>query len=566
MASVRSLLQRLHELRNTFGPDCAAEKCRLLDQLAGMHIATLAGLQQLHSTLLFLRAFPDNAEILQRAAHALDIFHQRVDVLPKARRETLDDSGIAGTKIHYAYSLDVARWLVRHYPGRVAIDWDEFEKTQVLDEILSLMLAPAEDPAFSEGDYSTQAWLDIARRDCSGTDYDWLIRQIQSEPRLRAAGKDLFDDADLPVIWQLADESGSVTRNRLALTPVAFRKSMRRLPAHPARLIARPLPGIRRLSSKEGRRVIDVAQAALVARHREVFSMNVGNPEDVWLAPLGEGADLAVFGVAPFERPVLEGNYGYLLLSNGMPIGYGGVSPLFDQGNTGINIFDAYRGSEAAYLFAQTLRAFRTMFGCVHFIANPYQFGAGNAEAIGSGAFWFYYRFGFRPVDAAVRRLAEREHKKLAARRGHRSSRQTLRELAKSDLILSLPGAKRATFFPERRLIQLSEGATRVIAKQKARTRRIAIARLVDQVASALDVRQRARWPKLERDSFERLAPIVAMIDDLSKWPKSDKLALVELMRAKGATESRSYAQQLKQHQRLRRTLAEWCGRRQVVR
>ena len=110
---------------------------------------------------------------------------------------------------------------------------------------------------------------------------------------------------------------------------------------------------------------------------------------------------LALIGVLPAQRLLLEANYGYVLLSNGVPIGYGGVSPLFRQANTGINVFDPFRGSEATYLWAQTLRAFRSLFGVRRFIINGYQFGAGNAEAIASGAYWFYYRLGFRPTSAA---------------------------------------------------------------------------------------------------------------------------------------------------------------------
>ncbi|MFO1316643.1 MAG: hypothetical protein U1F58_13655 [Burkholderiales bacterium] len=52
------------------------------------------------------------------------------------------------------------------------------------------------------------------------------------------------------------------------------------------------------------------------------------------------------------------------------------------------------------------LRAFHTLYGSGRFVVNPYQFGAGNAEAIASGAFWFYYRLGFRPAHALTRALA----------------------------------------------------------------------------------------------------------------------------------------------------------------
>lgn len=60
------------------------------------------------------------------------------------------------------------------------------------------------------------------------------------------------------------------------------------------------------------------------------------------------------------------------------------------------------RGREAAWLWAGALRAFATCFGVRRFVVNPVQIGEDNADAIASGAFWFYWRLGFRPVGARI--------------------------------------------------------------------------------------------------------------------------------------------------------------------
>ena len=78
----------------------------------------------------------------------------------------------------------------------------------------------------------------------------------------------------------------------------------------------------------------------------------------------------------------LETTMGYLILSHGVPIGYGGASALFRQVNTGINLFAEYRGSEGSFLWVQVMRVFRHLFGCTRFIANAFQFGSDNAEAL----------------------------------------------------------------------------------------------------------------------------------------------------------------------------------------
>ena len=92
------------------------------------------------------------------------------------------------------------------------------------------------------------------------------------------------------------------------------------------------------------------------------------------------------------------------MFSNGVPIGYGGVTTLGAQANTGVNLFESFRRSEAAFLFAQSLRAFRTLFGVTRFVVNPYQFGRDNEEALASGAYWFYDRLGFRPTTSRATR------------------------------------------------------------------------------------------------------------------------------------------------------------------
>ena len=177
--------------------------------------------------------------------------------------------------------------------------------------------------------------------------------------------------------------------------------------------------------------------------------MSYPNHDEIYWCDLGQGVALAVIGIARDQRLTLETNTGYLLFANGVPIGYGGVTPLFRQANTGINIFDPFRGGEAAYLWTQMLRAFHTLYGSRRFVINAYQFGA--------GAFWFYYRLGFRPAQQHVRALAAREATRMASDRRYRSDVRTLKALATGDLYLDLPGFDPDDFFGEARVMKRQE-------------------------------------------------------------------------------------------------------------
>ncbi len=560
--STRELLARLALIRNRYGRDLEAEKLAILARLRDKEIGAAHVLERLHDVCCFLRAFPDNRHVHHAAGELRASFHQRIERLPAKQRETLDDSGIAGTTIHHEFSYELAERLVADRDANVDINWDDFEEAEKLDEVLVHFISPAEESTFEEGDITTQAWVRQAKGGLTMTDLSWVLRQFGESPATRSLRANLYDAAEVPLKWHLDPTRPSRTASPPPIGKVAYRSGgMRRPSVRPIADVAKPLAGIRRLSRPGARRAIDVAIAALAVRHREVHAFGYANEEEVYLAPLGRGAELVVMGVKPAHRLGLEGNYGYLLTSNGVPVGYGGVSPLFHQANTGINIFDEFRGSEAAFLFTQTLRCFHTLFGSTRFIASPYQFGEGNSEAIGSGALWFYYKLGFRPTDASTRAAADREFVKITRNRKHRSEPKLLRQLARCDFELRLTGHTSDHDFDEGWLGTCASRVTDLIADVAGQSRRRAVARVVADVAKQLDTGDRRQWPKHERLAFERLAPVAGLIAGLDGWSSAQKRALVSLMQAKGKPQERGYVTAMRRHDRFRLALADCCSK-----
>ena len=236
-------------------------------------------------------------------------------------------------------------------------------------------------------------------------------------------------------------------------------------------------------------------------------------------------------GAAPEQRLSLEANYGYLLISNGVPIGYGGVSPLYRQANTGINVFDAFRGSEAAFLWAQTLRAFRTLFGVRCFVINGYQFGAGNREAIASGAYWFYYRLGFRPGHAEDADVAEEEAARLRRHPAARTSAALLRRLARGDLRLDLADFDASDYFEEPLLNRIGAAVARRIAAIAVRSHRDGEATLVRDTMRALGIDRAPAAAR--RRALARLAPVAALLD-LERWSATERQFARRMAAAEG--------------------------------
>lgn len=557
--SARQTIKRLFEIRNRYGIHCAAEKQGLLSALAEMTVGSAADVKRLHLTLCFIRAFPDSEEVYEQVSALLDSFDDFVVELSDSQQDSLVDSGITGTDIHYHFSYEVSAWLARRFPGVASIDWDEFSDPARFDELLEHLLHHSEADYFDSGQVSTEEWVKIAAEHQSGTDFDWLMSQLDDRRHHSRFWTSMYNAAEIPLRCRLTNTALSRTRNVYPADAVEHRVDSMRNRVHRAKQeIARPLKSMRLLDKREGSKLIDVAMSSLAVRHRETIHFNYANPAEVWLADVGKGVAVAATGLLPEHRYPLECTMGFLILSNGVPIGYGGSSMLYRQANNGINIFDEYRGSEAAWLWVQVMRVFHALSGCTRFIANPYQFGGDNTEALQSGAFWFYYRLGYRPVDTEVRKLARNEHDKIIRRKGHRTPIAVLRKLATCDMHLTLASARQVEFFDEDWIELCSLLATQQLALTGHQSRRKAQDELARQLIGDLDIESMDGWTQEERRWFVRMAPIVAALHPVA-WTARDRRSLVAMMRAKGGDCEHDFMRLFAKHERFFNALKKAC-------
>jgi hypothetical protein len=558
-ADRRSII-RLFEIRNRFGESASEEKLDLLRLLDRVEARKCSDLECLHATLCFIRAFPDTATHYRLAQSQLDSFEDRIRKFPANLRSGLQDSGIVGSPIHYCFSYEVASWLARCAPNAVSIDWDAIENTSRLDEILERLLLPSEEDYFNSGYVSSKEWIELAASGTDNTDFDWLFAQLK-EKRLIPIWSQFYNAAELTLVWDLRDTAMTKTQNAAPVRQVSPRSSgMRKSCRNVKKEVLRPLASLQRLSTRSGSRLIDMAMASLAVRHRETYHFNFANPKEVYLADIGEGVSIAVFGLLEKYRYPLESTMGYLIVSNGVPIAYGGGSALFRQVNTGINVFDEFRGSEAAFLLTQVMRVYRSLFACTRFIVNAYQFGSENTEALKSGAFWFYYRLGYQPVLPAVRLLAQRESKRIQQDRSHRSDRKTLRRLASCDMHLTLPGARASDLFEEEWIETSSMLATNELAKHGEPTRAESADKIAKELARDLRMRSVSTWSAAEIRGFRRLAPIVAATKPAA-WSADAKRSMRKLLRAKGGRFEIDYTRLLSEDQQFFSELRKCCRR-----
>jgi hypothetical protein len=495
-----------------------------------------------HERLCFLRAFPRNADELARAERALARFERRVAGV----RAQLGNTGIAGTVYRYPFNLAMTRWLRGRYGRAVEIDWDAYRRRPWDDvaALLSLAVAWAENEGLDDDDVPSWEWIRVAKGRDRRTDLAWFLDTLAAQRFAPALEAHLFEALNLPIRWDLAGCRDSVTHARLPARPFFHRRLLTGRPADFRREVLRPPGPLEPLRAARADRIIDAARAALSQREREFHVIVYGNRREVYRVTAGRGLEIYVIGLAPALRLTLETDYGALLVKNGVPIGYGYAVLLFDRADIAINVFPTYRGGESTYVFDRFCAAFHHHFGARKFVMRRYQLGWHNPEGIEAGSFWFYYKLGFRPLSAAVRREASAESGRLERRPGARSGPEVLRRLARSDLLLTTDGTS-VEAFCDVDVKEAGFAVTRAIASCFSGDRPRAVAGCVRHVARALGT---ATVP-------ERLAPVAALVSDLARWSQPERRDLAALLRAKEYPRERAFVLAMQRHRRWRRWL-----------
>jgi hypothetical protein len=545
----------LAAVASQFSPEARAEKRRLLAALEAAPIGEPAALIRLHETLCFLQAYPDDREILGRVDGLLRSVPTRVRALGPRGRVRLHDTGIAGSTVEYPFGLPLSRWLAARLGPHADIAWSAVPDAEKVADALDLLVTPSESDAFSEGGFTVRRWLEVARAGRRLTDLQVLVEAFDRVP-LDAGLRDwLYESLGLPVRARLDPPEVSRTLARRPVErPVFQRVALRRAGVDVVREAMRPLPSPRRASSALAVELIETARVAMVTRSRELHAFSYPNGEDVLVGEVGRGLRVVLIGLQPEFRLPFEGYYAFLVIRNGVPVGYGGGWCLFETLEFGFNVFESFRQGESAWILGQVLRAYRHVFGMRTVVVDPYQLGAGNPEALRSGAFYFYQHLGFQPRTETVRRVLKEELVKIAGDRRYRSPLPVLRRLAREEACLTLPGGSRE---PERRLRarDLAALVTRDVARRHAGDREAATREAVGRVARALGVGRLAGWTEAERRAFRQWALVVALVPDLDRWSPRSRARLVRVIRAKGGRGEGPYVRRLLGHAPLLRAL-----------
>lgn len=503
--------------------------------------ATPRALMDYHDLLLFLRAFPRDPAHPRLADEGLARVERLVhDMAARnaAYRFAFANSGIAGARSFAYYSIDLARWLTR-LPGAGhvldALDGEE-------DTVRHVLLATAVGAERDAVDDARTAVIDRLDANDALRDLVDRIDRASPSPDVRNA------------LWEACAVNIRAERSHPQLTrtwcradlglPHVFSEGYR-APVDVAAMCERPLEKAISLSVSARATIITAARGALIGYLRETDTATLCDPSVVELHDMGFGITVALLTLPPGRRTPFDAYVGYVAFANGVPVAYGGAWIFPGKSKVGINVFPSFRGGPSFLVFASILRCYAQRYAVGCFEADNYQLGHGNADGIRSGAYWFYYRAGFRTVDPTLARIAVEERARMDRDRTYRTTAPVLRKLASQPMRLVLHAEDAPVF----ELVDLSDAVFRGLSGTGDRA--AAVAHCAAVVKRALGVRDMAAWSAEERQAFNDLAPALAWIPDLERWRPAEKKRLVTLVRAKAAATEARYVATLRRSKRL---------------
>jgi hypothetical protein len=557
-ASASTLLKRLERVKDDFSLEAAKQKLELIGELDHRRLSKAKEVYRLHEVLSFLYAYPDNRRVRVRVDQMLKRFSERSDLQRFAA--ALADSGIEGTPIYYSFYWATALWLETKWPGCLSINWRLFKKGEDLWGVLYTLLPYTESLALDEADLEPRdllAWL----KKPDETDAQFLISRVSKSLGDDSTREMVYEDLDVPC--KLSPGPGTPTRTgvRYKPSPVVFQSvPLDRSRPDLKRECLVPPQAVRPVSPREGRKLIEMARKAMVTRSRDLYVFQNGDENDTRLIDFEDGLQFAAIGLRPEYRLMLDSVYGFLTLKNGIPIGYALTRSYFNSSEVAYNVFDTFRGGESARIYGRVLAMTRHLFGADVFTVEPYQMGHDNEEGLKSGAWWFYYKLGFRPLDSEVKRILRAELARMRRNPRHRSSLATLNRLSSKNMFLFL-GRPRKDVRGIISLENIGLAVSRYLALRFGADRERATKVCEKEAARLLGTRSFRGFTAGERLAWKRWSPLMLSLPEVERWTREEKRALAKVARSKGGRWESDYLHLLDAHGNLRRALLELAAR-----
>ena len=525
-------LKKLKSLAVLFDKESEELKYKHLSSVSEINLPLDASLSAYQHLLLFMSAYPSSEKTEKR----INAEKKRiVQTLRKSagKLQKLDGSGLPFTVTRASFTHDLLL-LLKNNPQLELNFYSSDEENIELNHLLSFTLPDIEKDHTSAGlpQDDLLETLGVKEKD----KLNFVIDELCKLNHIPFIKDFLLDKFNLFIEIKPKSPDFSKLYNYLPSEKKYFHSEIIKKFDHNA-LVQLPLPSPSDLNENDLQKLISVMQNALALLERETDPCTFIDPKSLRYYELERGISVAIFGMIPERQMSMESYVGYTLFKNGYPCAYGGAWIYGTRSLFGINIFEQFRGGESGYILIQLLRVYKQVFGLNYFEVEPYQYGLDNPEGIESGAFWFYYRFGFRPLDKDLLKLSVQEAEKIKNKKGYRSSSKTLIRFTESNIGWKIEGE---TAVP---VSDLRAKITAFISYEYNGNRKRAIQESVEYLAGKLNLPNYSDPAKIK--TLQDLSLVVHAL----KINNTEMLSLIPQMISKKADDLYTYNEILKKFQ-----------------
>ena len=492
---------------------------------------TAISFRKAHDQILFHLAYPANKKESEKAKLSITQFSQQKIKHPYSQHS----AGLAGSIITGSYSYALVSWLNQRFPNDTEIESSGAD-AELVRLLFRQILPRCEYEMISTGEMDLLQRIQLLKGNTPGSLLNWLLEQIAAADMTEQAKETLFHSLQIFIRCTITDPLLNVSMLKGPATSVGFHRVIKKKVS--IRSNARKkLPAPKQLSLPEKQNLIDTARATLFFLYRETEPFTYADPKELVYFELEKGLGIALYGMIPERRLSIESYIGYLAFSNGIPVAYGGGWLFGKRSQFGINILPAFRGGASALLLAQLIRVYLQYYGAQKFVVKPYQFGFQNPEAIRTGAFWFYYKAGFRPEVPEMNQLAKKEWEKIKKDRSYRTDAKTLKAFTSSALCLNL----QADVFPDFDAAVISRKITEGIQENFLGDRKKAVLYSVAYLKKQCrGIDYKIKGSILQK-VFEEWSLVAMMGLEMNTWTKKEKEGFIELIKLKAQAGERKF-------------------------
>ncbi len=499
MTSFHRKIKSLATVFHLFDADHLEQKIFLLTQLSKIQLVAQPVLAQYFEILVFMLAYPSRAKELVLVKKEIRRITRFIKSMPEKKRFQFDNSGLPYTPTVSKYSHHGLRWLLER--SDLDITLESLGPSKIpLSDVLQMTLPSIEKSETAAG-LDDLELLEVLRVPAK-EQLIFLVNELSSLEAFPEV-KDFFYD-QLEVYTRIRPRSAAFSKahNQLDIRTVFYHSNILKSPL-PAEILHHPVSRPLALSQDQRQKAIRVVKDNMIITARETDPTTFMMESSFRLISLDRGIMIAIYEIIPERQLPLESYVGYTAFKNGLPTAYGGAWLFGDRAHFGINIFETYRGGESGYIMLQLLNVYQQWFDIHFFEVEPFQFGLDNPDGIASGAFWFYYKMGFRPMDDKLNALANEEWKKITTKKGYRTSVATLKKFTASSIGLTLGKTKSP------KVTDITSRVTEMIHKRYRNNRRLAIVQSCD------------RFHKKAKISTQLTGSEQRVFEEISLWAES---------------------------------------------